>query len=54
MMAAEIRELDVLESVPRGSDALLPHLGRGEVEGVEGRVQAGVADHVETCLDPQE
>ena len=44
----------MLEPVPRGTDALLPHLSRGEVEGVEGRVQAGVADHVETRLDPQE
>jgi hypothetical protein len=32
---------------------LLPYFGSGQIESIEGRVEAGVANHMEAGLDTQ-
>ena len=49
-----VGDFDMFEAVACGADPLLPHLGRGLVKGLEGRIEACVADDVEARLDAEQ
>ena len=44
----------MFQPVARGADLLLSDVGRRPVQRVQRGVEAGVADDVEACLDPQQ
>ena len=49
-----IGHFHVFEAVAGGTDPLLPHFRGGQVQGVQRRIEAGVADDVEAGLDAQQ
>ena len=51
---AGISHFDVFKTVTGSTDPLVTNFGCSEVKGVQRRVQAGVANHMESALDAEQ